>query len=177
MAERREILMRIAEAEGPIREQNEDWVGAGASEALLLEQLAVATRELRAKEAEGGRTEEIHAVIRSLRRTLASLAERGAVQDLSKAEFSVRCPDSENLELWYRGRKLPAEGRLLRKTLRAAGVRLLPGQVLLADREWARHAIEESLVGLTLEEFRVREGKATLLRALHDVSPASTCLS
>ena len=169
--------MRIAETEGPIREQNEDWTGSGASEALLLEQLAVATRELRAKEAEGGRTEDIPSVIRSLRRTLASLAERGAVQDLSKAEFTVRCPELECLELWYRGRKLPAEGRLLRKALRAAGLRLQPGQVLLADREWARHAIEESLVGLTLEEFRVREGKAALLRALHDVSPSSNSLS
>ena len=166
--------MRLAVTESPIRGQNEDWGGSGASEALLVEQLALATRELREKEAEGGRTEELRAVVRSLRRTLATIAERGAVWDLSRADFTVRSTDLESLELWYQGRKLPADVRLLRRTLGMAGICLEPGQVLLADPEWARRAIEETLVGLSLEEFRLRERKTALLRALHDASHSST---
>ena len=170
-------MMMSATTESPIRDQSEDGGGSGASEALLVEQLALATRELRRKEAEGGRTEDLGAVVRSLRRTLASIAERGDVQDLSRADFTVKCPQRESLELWYRGQKLPADVRLLRESLGAAGVSLRPGQVLLADREWARRVIEESLLELSLEEFRVRERKTSLLRSLHDLSAASTRLS
>jgi len=169
--------MLFAMTESPLHDRKEDWGGSRASEALLVEQLALATRALRMKEAEGGRTEEIRAVVRSLRRTLASIAERGGLWDLSRADFTVRYTDLEGLELWYRGRKLPANVRLLRETLEAGGVCLEPGQVLLADREWAGRVIEESLVGLSLEEFRIRERKTALLRALLDVSDSSTRLS
>lgn len=165
--------MMLASTESLTHSHNENWGGSAASEATLIEQLALATRELRTREAVGDRTEEIRAVIRSIRSTLTSIAERGEVQDLSRADFTVRCPEPGSLELWYRGRRLSADVRLLRETLGTAGVSLRPGQVLLADREWARRVIEESLVGLSLEELRLREGKAALLRALHDVSGAS----
>ena len=119
----------------------------------------------------------MRAVIRSLRRTLASIAELGSALDLSRSEFAVKCPTWEEMELWRRGRKLPVNVRAFRKALETAGVQLQPGQVLLADREWARRMIEESLVTLSLEELRLREGKAILLRALHDVSAPPAHLS
>ena len=159
--------MMIATAEDRRSDRKEGWRTC-AREALLVEQLARATRELRTREAQGGPTEKIRAVIRSLRRTLASIAERGGVWDLSRADFALKCTEPEKLELWYRGRKLPVDVRLLGQPLGTAGVCLEPGQVLLADREWVKQVLEESLVGLTLEEFRVRERKTALLRALHD---------
>lgn len=165
--------MMVVTTGSPIQKATEAWIGSGASEALLVEQLAHATRELRTREAEGGGTDGIRPVIRSLRRTLTFIAERGGVQDFSGAEFAVRCPGPESLELWHRGRKVSADVPLLRQTLRTAGVRLQSGQVLLADREWVRQSIEESLLELSLEELRIRQEKTSLLRALHDV-PGTT---
>ena len=167
----------FAATEGPLHDQNEDGDAPGAPEALLVEQLALATRQLRTREAEGRRTDEVRAVIRSLRKTLASIAEHGCVPDLESSEFSVKCPAPGIIELWHRGRKLPADVRAFREALESAGVQLQPGQVLLGDRQVARRLVEESLVALSLEEFRIREGKTVLLRALHGVSAPSAHLS
>jgi hypothetical protein len=145
--------------------------------ALLVEQLAFATHELRSREAEGGRVEEMRVAIRTLRRTLASVAMHGSVKDLSRSEFSVKCPAPKEMELWHRGRKLPVNARVFRDPLEAAGVELQPGQVLLADREWAREMVEESLAALSLEELRIRDGKDVLMRTLQDNPPPSTHLS
>ena len=62
-----------------------------APEAVLVDQLVRATRELRARQASGGRTEDVRSVVRSLRTTLASVARNGSALDLSQAEFTVSC--------------------------------------------------------------------------------------
>lgn len=162
---------------GPSSDPDEEGRGSGVPEALLIEQLASATRELRTRESREGRSEELRALVRSLRHTLASIAGRRSVPEPGKSDYSVKCSAPEVLELWHRGRKLPVRAPAIREALGSAGVRLQPGQVLLADREWARHRIEESLVGLSLEEFQIREGKAVLLRALNDHSPPTTHFS
>lgn len=167
----------VAVTEGPLHFQNEEWDAPAAPEALLVEQLAVATRELRTRQSEGGRIDQVRAVIRSLRKTLASIAEHGSVPELERSDFSVKCAAPGRIELWHRGRKLLADVRAIREALESAGVRLQPGQVLLADRELARRLVEESLVALSLEEFRIREGKTVFLRALHGVSASSAHLS
>jgi len=141
---------------------------ASSPAALLIDHLAQATRELRAKEALGGPTDAIRAVIRSLRRTLAIVAERGATPDPAGVEFAVVPTREGEPELRFRGRKLPVQGRLLRESLDAAGVRPQPAQVLLVDSELGRRCVEEALVMLSVEEFRIRQAKAALLRALQE---------
>jgi len=161
----------------PTSDPDKEGKVSGAPEALLIEQLASATCELRTREGQEGRSEELRALVRSLRHTLASVAGRRSVLEPAESDYSVKCSAPEAMELWHRGRKLPVRPRAIREALGSAGVRLQPGQVLLADREWARRRIEESLVGLSLEEFRIREGKAALLRALNDASAPSTRFS
>jgi len=140
-----------------------------APEALLIEQLARATSELRRREAAGGDTRDVRAVIGCLRNTLAEIAEQGSVPEVTDDDYAVMCPARGELEVRHRGGKLPVDARIFLEDLGAAGVDLEPGQVLLADRDWARRKIEESLVGLTLEEVRIREAKGALLRALQGV--------
>jgi hypothetical protein len=140
-----------------------------APEALLIDQLAQATRELRASEALGKRSDGVRAVIRSLRRTLAAMAERGTTPDLGEVDFAVVCPREGEPDLRFQGRKLPVQGRLLRDCLGRAGIRLQPAQVLLMDPELGRRCVEESLVMLSVEEFRIRQAKASLLQSLHRV--------
>jgi hypothetical protein len=144
--------MRAALADSP----------AVRSDALLIDQLARATRELRVREAEGRRTEGVRAVIRSLRETLS----RGGVID---SDFLLKRSAEGEIELWHRGRRTPICTRVLRDAFETAGVDLEPGQVLLAERELARRAIEESLVRYSLQEFRLREVKASLLRATQEL--------
>ncbi len=167
----------LTATEAQVQHQHQAWEAPGASEALLVEQLASATHALRVREAERGRTDELRAVVRSLRKTLAAIAEHGCVPDLERSEFSVKCPGPGSMELWHRGRMLPADVRVFRDALESAGVQLQPGQVLLADRQFARRLVEKSLLALSLEEFRIREGKTALLRALHGVSGPSARLS
>ncbi len=54
-----------------------------APEALLIEQLARATSELRRREAAGGDTRDVRAVIGCLRNTLAEIAEQGSVPEVT----------------------------------------------------------------------------------------------
>ena len=142
---------------------------APIAEALLVDQLARATRELRAREAEGRHTDAVRAVVRSLRRTLARVAEHGSALNSSGSEFMIKVPYRNEIELWHRSTMLPIETQPLRHALEAAGVALEPGQALLADSELARPAIEESLVACSLKEFRLRETKSALLRTLVDL--------
>jgi hypothetical protein len=141
-----------------------------AAEALLINQLAQAARELRATEALGRRSDRIRAVIRSFRRTLGMIAERGATPDLAELEFAIVCTGEGDPELRSRGRKLPVQGGFLRDCLSGAGVRLQPAQMLLADPDLVRRCVEESLVRLSVEEFRVRQAKADLLQTLQKCS-------
>lgn len=145
----------------------------GAAEALLVEQLARATRELQFQEALGGRTGEIRAVVRSLRSTIALMAERGSVLDRSDPEFRVKCLPHREPELWHGRQKLPVQSGLLRRTFEKAGVTLEPGQLLVADRDLATRLVEESLVAFSLQELRIREAKNTLLLSLRDPSMSS----
>jgi hypothetical protein len=123
------------------------------------------------REAGGGETREVRAVIGCLRNTLKLVAEQGNVPDLTGPDFSVACPAPGEIEVRHLGGKLPVDARCFLRDLGAAGVDLVPGQVLLVDRDWARRKIEESLVGLTREEVRIREAKSALLRALAEIRP------
>jgi hypothetical protein len=138
------------------------------AEGLLLEQLARATTERSSGGAEDRCSEQTGGVIRSLRNTLAWVAERGAVPDPSSPGYVVTVSQEEVVELWRRVRKLRTETRVLRNSFERAGVRLQPGQGILADRDLARLWVEESLVALSLEEFRLRQAKAELLRSLDE---------
>ena len=143
-----------------------DFDPRGAGEALLIEQLAQATRELRMREAEGRRTEEVDAISRSLRRTLQAIANHGNILEYGGAEFLLKCTVSGELELWRGGKRLGMKCGSLRAMFDKAGVHVEPGQLILVDNSLARRAAEESLVALTLEELRIREEKKALLLAL-----------
>lgn len=134
-----------------------------------MDQLARATRELRVLEAEGRCTEEVRAVVRSLRRTLARMAEHGSWLDSAGSEFLIKAPRRNEIELWHGDTMLPIETQPLRHALESGGVVLEPGQALLADPELARQVIEESLVTCSLKEFRLRQTKSALLRTLVDL--------
>jgi len=99
--------------------------------------------------------------------TLASVARNGSALDLSQAEFTVSCRSDHELELRFKGRALPVSASVMRDTFARAGIRLQPGQTILADREVARRCIEETLMALSLDEFRIREAKSVLLQSLH----------
>jgi hypothetical protein len=143
-------------------------------EALLVEQLAQATRQLRIQESERRRTDVVRAVVLSLRKTLSWMAEHGSTLDSTGSEFLIKAPYRNGIELWHRGAMLPIETQPLRHALKTAGVELEPGQALLADLELAREVIEESLVTCSLEEFRLRERKSALLRTLVDLPAQPT---
>lgn len=138
-------------------------------EALLVDQLARATRQLRIQESERRRTDVVRAVVLSLRKTLSWMAEHGSVLNPAGPEFLIKAPYRNEIELWHRDTMLPIETQPLRHALEAAGVALEPGQALLADPELARQVIEESLVTCSLKEFRLRETKSALLRTLVDL--------
>lgn len=124
---------------------------------------------MRAREAQGRRTDVAQAVILSLRETLAWMAEHGSIVDPNASDFVVKTTSEGELELWHRGRRMPVLPQPLQEVLGAADVALEPGQMLLADRGFARRIIEESLVRYSLEEFRLREIKSALLRTLEGV--------
>jgi len=143
------------------------------TDALLIEQLARATRELRAREAEGRPSDSVRAVVASLRNTLARMAERGVVFRPDPREFVVRRDHGGEMELWHRGKRLSISPEPLPEAFEAAAVEVEPGQVLLADRELVRRVAQESLLGYTLRELRLREAKADLFRALEDLGAGS----
>ena len=139
------------------------------AEALLVEQLARATRELRVREAQGRRSDVPRAIVLSLRKTLSWIAEHGCVPNPDAFEFVVRVSPEGEWELRHRGQKTPVLPERLREDFAAAGVALEAGQILLADRDLARRIVEESVVAYSLEEFRLRVAKAALLRTLSEV--------
>ena len=99
--------------------------------------------------------------------TLASVARNGSALDLSQAEFTVSCRSDHELELRFKGRALPVRASVMRDAFERAGIQLQPGQTILAYREVARRCIEETLMALSLDEFRIREAKSVLLQSLH----------
>ena len=139
-----------------------------ANEALLVEQLAEATRQLRARETEGRRTEIVRAVVNSLRMTLGSIAQKGTVEDPSVALFVLKSKGPEELEFWHRGKKLRGPFLVLEEAIRESGIRLRPGQIVILHGDLAQRAIEASLIGLAQEELRLREAKRALLLALSE---------
>lgn len=143
------------------------------ADALLIEQLARATRELRVREAERQPSDVVRAVIKSLRNTLARMAQLGTVFRPDPRDFVVRRDPGGEVELWHRGRRLSISPEPLREAFEAAAVEVEPGQVLLADRELVRRVAQESLLGYTLRELRLREAKADLFRALEDLGAGS----
>lgn len=160
----------IATVADSTRGQTADPGHAPTAEALLVEQLAHATRQLRVLEFERRRTDVARSVIRSLRKTLSWIAEHGSVLDPSASDFVIKVSPNEGPELWYRGRRIPICPQPLREALELTGLELEPGQVLLSDQELARRIVEESLVRYSLEEFRLREMKSALLRTLEEAS-------
>jgi len=143
------------------------------TDAHLIEQLARATRELRAREAAGQRPDAGRAVIQSLRNTLSRMAERGSGLDPDASDFWVKRSSEGEIELWRRGKKLPICARHLEGAFEAAGVVLEPGQMILADPELVRRSVEESLLGYALQELRLRETKSELLRVTHELNADS----
>lgn len=142
---------------------------APAAEALLIEQLARATRELRAREAEGRRAGEVRAVIRCLRHTLSRMAQCGSVPDPEPSDFWVQTSPEGEIEVWHRGKRLPLCDRQLEGAFEASGVVLEPGQRILVVRDLVRRSVEESLLNYALQEFRLREAKADLLRVTEEL--------
>jgi hypothetical protein len=138
-------------------------------EALLVEQLGRATRELRIREAEGSRSDVVRAVIRSLRNTLSWVAEHGNVFDPDHCDFVVKRAAGGEIELWNRARKVPICPQPLGEAFRTAGVEPEPGQIILAHPELVRWTVDESLVSYSLQELRLRQIKAALLRTTEDL--------
>ncbi len=143
------------------------------TDAHLIEKLARATRELRVREAEGRRTDAVRAVIQSLRNTLSRMAERGSALDPDSSDFWVNRSAEGEIELWHRGRKLPICARYLEGAFETAGVVLEPGPPILADRELVRLSVEESLLAYAVQELRLRETKAELLRVTDELNADS----
>jgi hypothetical protein len=169
LAERGELLAMTAAVADACRGRGGETVPVPGTEALLVEQLARATRELRVREAQGCRTDVARAVVLSLRKTLSWMAEHGCVPNPDAFEFVVRVSPEGESELRHRGQTIPILPERLREDFAAAGVALEAGQVLLAERDLARRIVEESIVAYSLEEFRLRVAKAALLRTLSDV--------
>jgi len=139
-------------------------------DAHLIEKLARATRELRAREAAGQRSDAVRAVIQSLRNTLSRMAERGSALDPDASDFWMKRSPEGEIELWHRGKKLPVCARHLEGAFETAGVVLESGEPILVDRELVRRSVEDSLLGCALQELRLRETKAELLRVMDELN-------
>jgi hypothetical protein len=165
LAEGRELLAMLAARSEP---------ASLRTDAHLVEMLARATRELREREAAGQRSDAVRAVIRSVRKTLSRMAERGTVPDPDASDFWVQCSSDEEIELWHRGKRLPIRARYFESAFESAGVVLEPGEWILADPELVRGGVEDSLLACALQELRLREMKAELFRVADELNVAAT---
>lgn len=99
--------------------------------------------------------------------TLACMGRRTSARQPSDAGMSVACLENQGFELRIQGRAIPVKASVLRDAVASAGIRLEPGQTIVPDRDLSRRCIRETLVDLSLEEFRLREAKSMLLQALY----------
>lgn len=103
--------------------------------------------------------------------TPACMERSADVRQQSEAGTSVSCLENRDFELRIQGRSIPVKASVLRDAIEGAGIRLEPGQTVVTDRDLTRRCIEETLVALSLEEFRLREAKTMLLQALSRLGP------
>jgi hypothetical protein len=105
------------------------------------------------------------AVIRSLRRTLASIVQLRDPRVVGATGFLLTVSSEGEPVVRHVGRTLLIPGSLVRELFKEAGAELGAGQVILLDPEVAKSMIEDALAALSREEAGLREEKSKLLQA------------
>jgi hypothetical protein len=139
-------------------------VSAGIVSTLAEQVVRAKSRAAEARE-RGRDARSIDAIGRSLRRTLGCIVQIRDPREVAAEGFSLGVEPTGEAVLRHRGRTLPVSERYLLFLLGEAGVKLVPGQLLLPDALIVTMLVEEALGAVCQEEAVIFDSKSRLLAA------------
>jgi len=131
----------------------------------LAEQMLQAKARAAEAQAQGKDARPIESIDRSIRQTLACIVQLRDPREVATKGFSLVIKVTGETAVRHREKTLPVSESYLRSLFKAAGVELVPGQVLLLDAVIVRLLVEEALGAVSREETQLRDAKSRLLCA------------
>lgn len=131
----------------------------------LADQWFHATGRMSEERAKGREATTVQGIVRSLRMTLASIAQHRDPREVGATGFVCLTDQASEPVVRHAGRALPVSSSYLKHLFGDAAVKLAPGQAILLDAAFVRQVVEEALAAIGREEAEIRDQKKKLVEA------------
>jgi hypothetical protein len=131
----------------------------------LAEQMLQAKARAQKARENGKDARAIESIDRSLRQTLACIVQLRDPREAAIKGFNLLVKPSGEVLVRHQEWGLPVSRESLASLFAEAGVKLVPGQVILLDAVVVQMLVEEALGALSLDQAEIRDWKSRLIKA------------